>query len=156
MKPLRQPRKGFRKSVEMDYSVQADLEHRVVLVTLGRVVSEESALAAYEAVGRFIAASGPHARILDFSAVEQFKISAQFVWHLAQCSPMIPDGMARVVVAPRPAIYGMSRMFQILRDNQSRHLEVVRILDEALKFLGLESPQFKLIDSNHQLRWATP
>ena len=39
---------------------------------------------------------------------------------------MIPDGMARVVVASRPAIYGVSRMFQIIRDNQSSSLEIVR------------------------------
>jgi len=138
----------------MDYSFQSDLENRVILVTLGRVVTEESLLAAYEAVGRFIAAQGPYAGIMDLSAVEKLQIPAKFVWHLAHRAPMIPDGMARVVVAPRPAIYGMSRMFQILRDDQSRHLEIVRTLDEALKFLGRESAQFRTIDSDQQRRSA--
>jgi len=138
----------------MDYFLQSDLDNRVILVTLGRVVTEESFLAAYEAVGRFIAANGPHAGITDLSGVEKFQISAKFVWQLAHCAPAIPDGMARVVVAPRPAIYGMSRMFQILRDNQSRNLEIVRTVDEALKFVGLESAQFKTIDSDQQRRLA--
>jgi hypothetical protein len=44
----------------MGFTLQSDAEHRVVLVTLENVVTQDSALAAYTAVERFIAANGPH------------------------------------------------------------------------------------------------
>ena len=139
----------------MDYSLQVDSEHRVVLVTLGKVVTEESALAAYTAVEQFIAAQGPHSGITDLSEVEKLRVSATFVWLLAAKAPMIPDGMSRIAVAPRPDIYGMSRMFQILRDNKGGYLDVVGTLLEAFELLGLRSPQFRTIDpSLHRRRTA--
>jgi hypothetical protein len=136
----------------VDYSLQADSEHRVVLVTLGKVVTGESALAAYTAVEQFIAAQGPHSGITDLSEVEKLRVSADFVWLLAAEAPMIPDGMSRVAVAPRRDIFGMSRMFQILRDNRGSYLDVVHTLQEAFELLGLRSPQFRNIDSILQRR----
>jgi hypothetical protein len=38
----------------MDYTLQFDSQHRVLLITLGEVVTRVSALAAYTAVERFI------------------------------------------------------------------------------------------------------
>ena len=130
-----------------DYTLQADPEHRVVLVTLGKVVTEESALAAYTAVEQFIATQGPQSGITDLSEVKKLRVSADFIWFLAAKAPMIPDGMSRVAVAPRTDIFGMSRMFQILRDNRGSCLDVVRTLQEAFERLGLESPQFRTIRS---------
>jgi hypothetical protein len=125
-----------------------------VLVTLGKVVTEESALAAYTAVEQFIAAQGPHSGITDLSEVEKLGVSATFVWLLAAKAPMIPDGMSRIAVAPRPDIYGMSRMFQILRDNKGGHLALVQTLLEAFELLGLRSPQFRTIDPSLHRRWT--
>ena len=140
----------------MDYTLQADPEHRVVLVTLGSVVTEESGLAAYRAVEQFIAANGPHSGITDLSGVKKLRVSTNFVWRLAERPPMIPDGMERVVVAPQPAIYGVSRMFQIIRDNRNRYLQVVHTLDEAFKILGLESPLFRMIDPASERGMVAP
>ena len=131
----------------MDYTLQADPEHQVLLVTLGKIVTEASALAAYTTVERFIAAQGPHSGITDLSGVEKLDVSTDFVWRLAAKPPMIPEGMSRIAVAPRPDIYGLSRMFQILRDNRGASLEVVRTLDEAFTLLGLVSPQFLTVAS---------
>jgi hypothetical protein len=65
---------------------------------------------------------------------------------------MIPVGMGRVVVAPRPAIYGMSRMFQIIRANRNGYLEIVHSVKEAFNVLRLESPRFRMIDSDQPRR----
>ena len=131
----------------VDYSLQSDPEHRVVLVTLGKTVTEESARAAYAAVERFIANQGPHSGITDLSGVVKLKVSAEFVRHLAAKPPMIPVGMSRIAVAPRLDIYGMSRMFQILREGQGAYLEVVHTLKEAFDLLGLQSPHFSPVTS---------
>jgi hypothetical protein len=134
----------------VDYNLQFDSDHRVLLITLGEVVTEVSAAAAYAAVQRFIAAHGPFSGITDLSAVEKLSVSADFVRSLAAMDPMIPAGMSRIAVAPRPAVYGISRMFQILREGKGSYLEVVHTLQEAYALLGLKSPHFKAIDSTDQ------
>jgi hypothetical protein len=134
----------------VDYNLQFDSDHRVLLITLGAVVTEASAAAAYAAVQRFIAAQGPFSGITDLSAVEKLSVSTDFVRSLAAMDPMIPAGMSRIAVAPRPSVYGISRMFQILREGKGSYLEVVHTLQEAYALLGIKSPHFKAIDSTYQ------
>ena len=126
--------------------MQVDPDHRVMLVTLGKIVTEASALAAYTAIEQFMSAHGPHSGITDFSGVEKFHVRADFVWFLVTKPPAIPEGMSRIAVAPRLDIYGLSRMFQTLRDNQGVEVQVVHTLNEAFKLLGLESPHFTPVD----------
>ena len=127
----------------MDYTLQSDPDHRVMLVTLGQIVTETSALAALAAIEQFMATHGPHSGIVDLSAIEKVCVRTDFVWYIAAKPSAIPDGMARILVAPRPDVYGLSRMFQILRDNRGAYQEVVRTLKEAFELLGLESPHFR-------------
>jgi hypothetical protein len=129
----------------VDFTLQSDSEHRVLLITLGKIVTEASALATYTAVEQFIAAEGPHSGITDLSGVEKLNVSSDFIRFLAAKPPMIPDGMSRIAVAPRTDIYGVSRMFQLLRDSRGSYLEVVRTLKEAFELLGMESPHFKTV-----------
>jgi hypothetical protein len=129
----------------VDFTLQSDPEHRVLLVTLGKIVTEASALAAYTAVEHFIVAEGPHSGITDLSGVENLNVSPDFIRFLAAKPPMIPDGMSRVAVAPRTDIYGISRMFQLLRDSRGSYLEVVHTLEEAFELLGIESPHFRTV-----------
>jgi hypothetical protein len=53
--------------------------------------------------------------------------------------------MSRIAVAPRTDIYGVSRMFQLLRDSRGSYLEVVHTLKEAFELLGMESPHFRTV-----------
>jgi len=129
----------------VDFTLQSDSEHRVLLITLGKIVTEASALATYTAVEQFIAAEGPHSGITDLSGVEKLNVSSDFIRFLAAKPPMIPDGMSRIAVAPRTDIYAVSRMFQLLRDSRGRSLEVLRTLKEAFELLGMESPHFKTV-----------
>ena len=129
----------------MDFSLQSDSEHRVLLVTLGKIVTEASALAVYTAVEQFIVAEGPHSGITDLSGVEKLNVSSDFIRCLAAKAPMIPDGMSRILVAPRTDLYGVSRMFQLLRDSRGSYLEVVHTLKEAFELLGMESPHFRTV-----------
>jgi hypothetical protein len=130
----------------VDYTLQVDPDHRVLLVTLGSVVTEASVLAAYTAVEEFMSTHGPLSGITDLSGVEKLNVRADFIWFLVKKPPAIPEGMWRIAVAPRPDIYGISRMFQILRDNQGAYVEVVHTLKEAFTLLDLESPHFTPVD----------
>jgi hypothetical protein len=53
--------------------------------------------------------------------------------------------MKRVFVASRPLAYGLSRMYQILRQDLEGDLEVVHTLAEAYELLGMESASFEVI-----------
>jgi hypothetical protein len=117
-----------------------------MLITLGKIATETSVLAARDAVEQFMAAHGPHSGIADLSGVEKVYVKADFVWFLAAKPSAIPHGMSLVVVAPRLDVYGLSRMFQTLRDNRGIHQVVVRTLKEAFELLGLETPHFKPVD----------
>jgi hypothetical protein len=120
----------------------------VLLLTFGKTVTKATLLAAYDAAEHFIAAEGSCGGIVDFAAVENAEISAEDVRSIAERPAAFPAGMPRVFVAPRPVVYGMSRMYQIIRDDLASDLHVVHTLEEANALLGLESPDFKTIEVN--------
>jgi hypothetical protein len=130
----------------MDYTLRFDSQHRVLLVTLGKVVTRVSALAAYIAVERFLAANGPCAEIADLSAVEKAEIPGSFVWSLARRPRAIFSGKPLILVAPKPVVYGLSRMFQIARDEEAGGYQVVHTFEEAIALLALETPDFRAVE----------
>jgi hypothetical protein len=95
-----------------------------------------------------LAAEGPCGGIVDFSAVENSEISAGDVRSISYRPAAFPPGTPRVFVAPTPHLYGMCRMYQIIREDLASDLHVVHTLEEAYALLGLESPDFKTIDAN--------
>jgi len=128
------------------HTLQLDLKHEVWLITLRGVVTEVSALEACAAVERLIAAKGPWAGIADLSAIEKADISGESVRFLAARRPVAPTGRLCILVAPQDVIYGLSRMFQILRDQIGSDLQIAHTLEEAFALLGLESPDFEAVD----------
>ena len=128
------------------HTLQFDPQHEIWLITLRGVVTEASALDARAAVERFIAAEGPWAGIADLSGIERAEISAEFVRSLAARRPVTPRGKLCILVAPQDLIYGLSRMFQIRRNQIGSDLKIVHTLDEAFALLGLESPAFQMVD----------
>ena len=99
----------------MNFTLRFDSKDRVLLVTLGKVVTEAIVREIHPVVVRFVDAQGPCSLIGDFTAVESSELSAQSMRALAEMIPAIPDtpGSLRVFIAPRAAIYGLIRMFQI-------------------------------------------
>jgi hypothetical protein len=131
----------------MDYTLQSDPEHRILLVTLGKIVTQELASAASAAVQEFIAARNPcsYSVIADLSAIVKVNASAKFIRSVAAGLPAVPPGNMCIIVAPRDETFGLSRMFQILRDDRGARLEVVHTLEEAFEILGLDSPHFRTL-----------
>ena len=123
-------------------------QHQVLLITFGKVATQASALATYGAVKRFVAAEGPCSVLADLSPIEKVEVPGDFVRSMAWMPLAIPSGKQRVIVAPRPEVYGLSRMFQLYRDAKSSDIQVVHTMEEAHNLLGLESPDFEPVDSN--------
>jgi hypothetical protein len=53
--------------------------------------------------------------------------------------PSVP----RIIVAPTPYLFGMSRMFQILGESKRPMLQVLSSTDEAYAQLDIAKPEFK-------------
>ena len=123
----------------MEFILKFDHEHKVLLITMGEVVTEASALAATAAVRAFAAAQDLRSGIADLSAVERIEVSTNFIKYLAARPPAMPVEKTIILVAPRDETYGISRMFQILRDGLGGWIHVVHGMEEAYELLGIQS-----------------
>jgi len=126
----------------MNYKMEFDPERRVFRFTSGKILTEEIFLDAYEAIHRFALAEGPFFGIADFTPVEQFLVSTDFVRSVARKPPAIPAGRLRVIVAPQAEIYGMARMVELMRDGMNGEFHVVHTIDAAYALLGFSSLNF--------------
>jgi hypothetical protein len=128
-------------------TLRFDRLRRVLLVTFGKVATRESSLDAYTAVARFLAEEGPCTIVADLSAIEGIEITADAVRSFAWTPTSTSAPKPCIIVAPRLVVYGLSRMFQLLRDSMSIDIQVVHRLEEAYTLLALRSPHFAAIDS---------
>ncbi len=130
----------------MDHLLQLDPGHRVLLITFGRVITKASALAVHEAAERLAAVYGSCSTIVDFSITVKSELSPHFIKSMAAISPALPAGCRKILVAPTPETYGLSRMFQLLREGAGDTIRIVYTLEEAYEFLGIEEPRFDTVD----------
>jgi hypothetical protein len=130
-----------------DYGLRFDAKHRVLLITFGKRVTDDIYMNAYDDVKRFVVARGPYSLIVDFSLVEDFGLSNKFVREIADMTPASPAGMARIVVAPQPAAYGVSRIVETLRSETVAAIKVVRTLAEAYAGFGASASDFVPVSS---------
>jgi len=85
----------------------------------------------------------PNASILDLSDVTKFAVSKATIQDLAQASPAMGEFSGpRIIVAPRPDIYGLVRMFQAFGERTRPNLRVLRQSSEAYAELGVPAPEF--------------
>ena len=75
--------------------------------------------------------------LLDGTEVLAIELSAD-EWREVASTRLFGKGSRRAFVVPdRHAIYGMFRMFRMLRDAEPDDIQVFRDIDEARKWLGL-------------------
>ena len=85
-----------------------------------------------------VAEFNPSAGITDFSGVTSFEVSADCMsWAARNASPF-RNLTPHFIVAPSDHVFGLSRMFQILRNRPA--LYVVRSREEALEALDIPNP----------------
>jgi len=138
------PRKLLLARLEaegLEFRIQFDEVQQVLLITMGTVITEDSVIATRSAVRLFLKAKDSKSVIADLSQVRHIEVSNDFVWDIAARPPALVTGRPCVLVAPKDATYGMSRMFQIIRNTPK--LEVVHSMKEALELLGLKALSFE-------------
>jgi hypothetical protein len=119
-----------------------DGTHRVLLARLGPVFTPAAIDAMQAAIGRFVAAEGRCRGIADLSAVEEVKVESRFMVELGQRRAIL-FGEKRVIVAPRPEVFGLIRMFGMNQAATGDEPLVVRSLAEAYAALELSDPVFE-------------
>ena len=129
----------------MDYDLQFDRKHRILVIVMGKTVTEGSSSAAQKAVRRFLASEGPCSIIADLSKIEIERVPGTFVRSLAWAPSMLAPGSCLILVAPQTVIYGLSRMFHLWR-REAPSVRIVRTLEEGYTLLGLETPGSQAID----------
>jgi len=73
--------------------------------------------------------------ILDLTGVTKLKVSNAAVRDCATSPSLFDRDVIRVMVAPAGAVFGMSRMYQVLASETRPNLEIVRTLEEAYKLV---------------------
>jgi hypothetical protein len=119
-------------------------------ILLGRVdgrLTDELLSEAYELARKVAAATDASAGIWDTTAVTEFALTSEFVRSLASREPIIADPKRpRIIVASKPHVFGLFRMFQLTGERTRPLLTIVHTLDEALAALGVEGLDFEPLE----------
>lgn len=126
----------------MGLQFQFDVNSRVLLVRLEGQLTNEAAIECYEAVEAYALEKNISAGIVDLRGVTSFPVSADLVRQLARRRPKVPAGIPRIIVAPHIVAYGLLRMFQLVADRSRPNFHVVRTVEQAMKLLHVQSPEF--------------
>jgi hypothetical protein len=120
-----------------------EAEKRVLLVRFGRTLSDDGVTEMQETVQRYVEMAGRCPLIIDFSAVDQVRLSSQFIGALGRRRAVM-HGEARYIVAPSDELFGVCRMFEMTQATATGdHPQVLRSLAAAFAHLGLDKPRFE-------------
>jgi hypothetical protein len=125
----------------MGHRIEFELKHRIVLLSFTGVVTDDSLLIGISDAVKFITAHGTEGIIVDFSGIESFRVSVACIRNYVSIRETFAQDKPRVIVAPQPVVYEMSRTFQVLVET-SVDVLLVRTLTQAHELLKLKSPVF--------------
>jgi hypothetical protein len=125
----------------LDHELQFDSQRRVFRLAFRNDLTEASYLAGFATAIAFLKANSIEGAILDFSDIGDFGLSSSFIRMLVDLPEITTR--PRVVIAPQKVVFGMVRMFQLLRErNSTGYPALVESMPEALKLLGFDSLDF--------------
>jgi hypothetical protein len=135
----------------MTHRMEFDITNRIVLVSFLGIVTGDSILTGISEVQNFLKSNPAEGTILDFSGIEEFRVSAKFFRnHVNTRRKLVAPDKPRVAVAPQAVVYGMLRMLQTHSEASGTGPVVVRTIAEAFEFLKLDAPFFG------PRPWSTP
>ena len=128
----------------MTYRFDHDAGNGILRLRYIGQISDELIKKAYKATPAAVMKTNPRGMIIDLSEVTKFDVSPQTIHELAEYQPTVKDpSVPRIIVAPTPYLFGMSRMFQILGESKRPMLQVLSSTDEAYAQLDIAKPEFK-------------
>ncbi len=128
----------------MPYRFDLDSGNRILRLSYIGQISDELIKKAYKATPNAVQRTNPRGMIIDLSDVTEFNVSTQTIHELADLKPTVKDpSVPRIIVAPTPYLFGMSRMFQILGGQTRPMLQVMNSTDAAYTELDIKKPKFE-------------
>lgn len=129
------PASGAAWVESMPASYEIDKQKRMVVTTAWGVCTVDDVLRFREQVLKDSDFDPSFSQLADFTAVTQFDVTAGEVRMLAGMNPFSPDSR-RALVAESGVVFGLARMFEILRGLKGEtHIRVFRSRSEALAWL---------------------
>ena len=131
----------------MPYRFEFDPLNKILLLGVEGRLTEELFSEFYRDGQKHWAAHHAKMSILDYTLVTKVAVSTDFLRRFAHGEPAGDvSTRPRVIVAPTPLLFGLSRMFQMMGEGTRPLLQTVHTLDEAFAALGVQSPRFDLLD----------
>jgi hypothetical protein len=131
----------------MAFRFEFDSANRILLLRVDGRLTDELLGELYKAIRKYSTVTDARAGILDFSSVTEFAVSSEIIRQFAHQEPAMPDASRpRIVVAPQTHAFGLSRMFQLTREDSRPRLTIVHTMGEAFAALGVQSPQFEPLE----------
>lgn len=130
----------------MAYALLFDRKQKVLVARRTGALTEESLSAMRAAARRFVTREGACRAIVDLSAVGRADVSGRFIAAIAESGPIIAREM-RMIVAPSPEVFGLSRMYELHQFSTADNTLVVHTLAEAHAALGLRTLELEPVES---------
>ena len=89
-------------------------------------------------------------QLADLRDVVDVEVTASTIREMARLNPY-GVGSRRAVVVTSDVLFGMARMYQILRDQPADELEIFRKLEDALRWLGILNAKEELLSGLSQV-----
>ena len=130
----------------MAYALLFDRKQKVLVARRTGALTEESLSAMRAAARRFVTREGACRAIVDLSAFGRADVSGRFIAAIAESGPIIAREM-RMIVAPSPEVFGLSRMYELHQFSAADNTLVVHTLAEAHAALGLRTLELEPVES---------
>jgi hypothetical protein len=119
--------------------VAIDVNQRLVVSTFSGEIHDAEFLQVSSLIRSHPDFDPNFSEILDFSGVTAGALSTRVIQELAQGKSIYSPTSMHLVIAPQDHLYGLGRMAQVFAQQTKPNVMVVRTIDEARKFLGLET-----------------
>lgn len=119
--------------------VAIDVKQRLVVSTFSGEINDAEFLQVPSLIRSHPDFDPGFSEIVDFSGVTAGTLSILVIQELAQRKSIYSPASMHLVIAPQDHVFGLSRMSQVFAEQTKPNTIVVRTIDEARRFLGLET-----------------
>lgn len=123
-----------------------DLAQSLVLSRGWGIVTDRELLAHVRALTADPRFARNFRQLADLRDVTDVQVTAATIREMVRLNPFWA-GARRALVVTNDVVYGMARMYQILRDESPDELEIFRKMDGALQWLGIADEKAQLLSA---------
>ena len=123
----------------MSVQLTIEVSQQLVICTFTGELSDADLLGVRSLIRSHPEFNASFSEILDFSGVTVVNVSTSAIQHGSERESNFSLTSKHVLVAPQNVVFGLARMSQVFAEKARPNVHVVRTIEEARKFLGLEN-----------------